>query len=75
MIMNWLFLTQAYNEALGVNYLMNSTHVAKDLKRKFRDDQQHHQFAVKDQEAPDEDDAETRFMRYIEGKRIWNVIM
>jgi hypothetical protein len=48
---------------------MNSTHVAEDLKRKFCDDQQqHHKLAVKNQEAPDEDDAETRFMRYVEGK-------
>ncbi|XP_061197246.1 antiviral innate immune response receptor RIG-I-like [Saccostrea echinata] len=56
----------AYNEALGVNYLMNSTHVADYLKRKFEDDKNQHQVSLMEHHFPNEDDIETQFLRYNE---------
>lgn len=53
-----------YNEALAVNYLMNSTHVAEFLKQKLADDIKQHEMMLK--EKASFDDAEDILLRYHE---------
>ncbi|XP_052690671.1 antiviral innate immune response receptor RIG-I-like [Crassostrea angulata] len=53
-----------YNEALAVNYLMNSTHVAEFLKQKLADDIKQHKVILK--EKASFNDAEDKLLRYHE---------